>query len=547
MLFRIPYGQTNPFSFARQVERLLWHSGFSAVSNVDGANDGGADIVARLNGENWVIQSKWKSSGRVDEDAIDQLVAGMTKYRATFGAVATTSDFTKKARDRVLSLRANAGLEIRLWTGQNMADLYSDENTATRFGDPELRPYQIDAFQSVQHDLRANGRSLLVLATGLGKTVIAGNVIDSFVSQFEGRRVLVLAHQRELVDQLERSLWRHLPKNIPTQQIKGAEKPDLLEGVTVATIQSALSYVRDGFTPDLIVVDEAHHAGGDGQYAELFKILPETRRLGVTATPWRGDEFDITYHFGAPSFKLGIEEGMRLGYLADVKYELFLDDIDWDFVRASGGNEYSIKELNSKLFLPQRDEKIRDQLLTVWSKVPGARAIVFCQTIEHVKRMAELLRRIPFLSDVEEIHNEIPAAERKSRLAKFRLGQTPILVAVDMLNEGVDVPDVNIVCFARVTHSRRIFVQQLGRGLRLSPGKQYVHVLDFVSDLRRVAAALNIKRAVINEIEELHLDADHSIHFSNQESESFFSEWIADAANLETAADEYRLNFPSSS
>jgi superfamily II DNA or RNA helicase len=547
MLFGIPYPQTNPYSFARQVERLLWHSGFTAVSNVDGANDGGADIVARRNGENWVIQSKWKSSGRVDEDAIDQLVSGMTRYRSSFGAVATTTDFTKRARERVLSLRANAGLEIRLWTGQDMTRLCSDENTATRFGDPELRPYQIDAFQSVQHDLRAHGRALLILATGLGKTVIAGNVIDSFVSQIEGRRVLVLAHQRELVDQLERSLWRHLPKNIPTQQIKGNEKPDLLEGVTVATIQSAVSYVREGFVPDLIVVDEAHHAGGDGQYAELFDLLPETSRLGVTATPWRGDEFDITYHFGASSYKLGIEEGMRLGYLADVKYELFLDDIDWDFIKASGGNSYSIKELNSKLFLPQRDEKIRDQLLSVWSKVPGPRAIVFCQTIEHVKRMTELLRRVPFLSDVEEIHNEVPVAERKSRIAKFRLGQTPILVAVDMLNEGVDVPDVNIVCFARVTHSRRIFVQQLGRGLRLSPGKQYVHVLDFVSDLRRVAAALNIKRAVVNEIEELHLDADHSIHFSNQESESFFSEWIADAADLETAADEHRLNFPSNS
>jgi superfamily II DNA or RNA helicase len=546
MLFGIPFIQTNPYSFARQIERLLWHSGFTAISNVDGANDGGADIVAKRGEESWVIQSKWKSSGRVDEDAIEQLVAGMTKYRARFGAVATTTDFTKRARDRVRALSSNAGLEIRLWTGQDLTDLCLNENTPTRFGDPQLRPYQIDAFQSVQHDLRVNGRSLLVLATGLGKTVIAGNVVDSFVSQDQGRRVLVLAHQRELVDQLERSLWRHLPKHVPTQQIKGTEKPDLLEGVTVATIQSAITYVRDGFTPDLIVVDEAHHAGGDGQYADLFDHLPETSRLGVTATPWRGDEFDITYHFGPPSFKLGIEEGMRLGYLADVKYELYLDDIDWDFVRASGGNSYSIKELNSKLFLPQRDEKIRDQLLTVWAKVPAARAIVFCQTIEHAKRMAELLGRVPYLSAVEEIHNEVPSAERKARLAKFRLGQTPILVAVDMLNEGVDIPDVNIVCFARVTHSRRIFVQQLGRGLRLSPGKQFVHVLDFVSDLRRIAAALNIKRAVVNEIEELHLDADHSIHFSNQESESFFSEWIADAANLETAADEYRLNFPSS-
>jgi len=116
---------------------------------------------------------------------------------------------------------------------------------------------------------------------------------------------------------------------------------------------------------------------------------------------------------------------------------------------------------------------------------------------------------------------------------------------VDILNEGVDVPDVNIICFARVTHSRRIFVQQLGRGLRLRSGKERVTVLDFVSDLRRIAAVLNIKRELeAADVEVLPQAGPSLIEFSDQRVGSLMDEWIKDAADLETAYDEARLQFP---
>jgi len=544
-MFGRSLAETSPAAFARLVERFLWHSGFQEVSNVDGSGDGGADLVGALEGQPWVVQSKWKINGLVDEDAVTELIAGMQKYNARRGAVATTRGFSQKAKARVEKLVRDTGLEIFLWTGGMMSSYLDDPSTASRFGEPQLRPYQIDAFQAIQGDLRMKGKSLLVLATGLGKTVIAGSVIDSFLATSPDRKVLVLAHTRELVEQLERSLWRCLPKTVPTQQLKGDEKPDALPGVTVATVQTAIGYVRSGFRPDLIVVDEAHHAGGDGQYADIFSMTPDALRLGVTATPWRGDAFDVAHHFGQASFKLGIEEGMRLGYLSDVRYELYCDNIDWDFVQAQSENSYSIGELNARLFLPFRDERIRDLLVSAWNKTVNPRAIVFCQSIEHARRMTALLSAVPFWASAELIHNELRATEQKSRLARFRLGQIPVLVAVDMLNEGVDIPDVNIVCFARVTHSRRIFVQQLGRGLRLSPGKEFVTVLDFVGDLRRVAATLSLRQSVAGGLEDLYLGASHTFEFMSQESESFFTEWINDAADLETQADQYRLNFPS--
>lgn len=138
----------------------------------------------------------------------------------------------------------------------------------------------------------------------------------------------------------------------------------------------------------------------------------------------------------------------------------------------------------------------------------------------------------------------MPMRERQQRLLDFRAGRVPILTAVDILNEGVDVPDVNILAFARVTHSRRVFVQQLGRGLRLRAGKEKVTALDFVSDIRRVAALLNMRRQLeADDIEVLPRVPQPRITFNDVRAESLLEQWILDAADLETANDEARLQF----
>jgi superfamily II DNA or RNA helicase len=237
---------------------------------------------------------------------------------------------------------------------------------------------------------------------------------------------------------------------------------------------------------------------------------------------------------------------MRRGYLAQVDYRLFVDNIDWEVVKDASRRSYSMKELNSKLFLPQRDEAIRDELQAAWRSTLDPRAIVFCQTIEHAERMAGLLRRTPQWHNTQAIHSGpgLSVRDRQLRLLDFRAGRIPMLTAVDILNEGVDVPDVNIICFARVTHSRRIFVQQLGRGLRLREGKHKVVALDFVSDLRRVAALLNLRRQTeADEIEVLPNVPQPEITFSDARAESLLEQWILDAASLETANDDARLQF----
>ena len=272
----------------------------------------------------------------------------------------------------------------------------------------------------------------------------------------------------------------------------------------------------------------------------------------MTATPWRGDKFDITSRFGQPSYSLGIAEGMAAGYLVKVDYRMYVDNLDWDFVRDVSEHGYSIKELNKALFLPQRDEEIVDQLREAWRDITDPRAILFCQTIEHAERMATLLagadqswRRAAFL------HSGLSRQKRQILLNAFRLGRVPIITCVDVFNEGVDVPDVNLIAFLRVTHSRRIFVQQLGRGLRLREGKDSLKVLDFVTDVRRVAAGLDLKRSLAairgGDIEELALPlpGGSQISFNDETAGSLLDYWIRDAADLETAADEVRLQFPT--
>jgi superfamily II DNA or RNA helicase len=536
--------EIGPAAFTRQVERLLLHLGFTDVTNIDGPYDQGGDLLASRRGERWVFQAKWKANAAVPSSAVDEVAEAKSYYHASRAVVVTNSRFGPSVTRRRDELR-RVGQRVELWSGMELVELYADVRaTAPRLPERPLRPYQSEAFQHLVEDLAERGKALLILATGLGKTVIGGEVIARHLRHHPADRVLVVAHTKELVEQLERALWYHLPKGTRTQLLTGDFRPDDLRGITCATVASALAYVRGGYKPGLVMVDEAHHVSENGQFAELLDLLAEVPQFGVTATPWRGDRFDIRRRFGEASFILGIEDGMRLGYLAEVNYRLFSDNIDWDFVRHASRHEYTIRDLNARLFLPERDEAIRDELVETWERTYEPRAVVFCRTIEHAERMANLLSRVPQMKGAEAVHAALDRRDRQLRLMRFRAGDVPIVTAVDILNEGVDVPDVNIICFARVTHSRRIFVQQLGRGLRLREGKSHVETLDFVSDIRRVAAILNLREQVAaDDVETLRLRGTRFV-FTDRNAETLMQEWIEDAASLETELDEARLQFP---
>lgn len=539
-----------PRGLTLATERALWHLGFTDVRIIDGAGDEGGDILAVRDREQWVLQCKFSSRGAVDRTGVDDAERARSRYGADHAVVVTNTSLNATAEARRKAL-GGIGIKVDAWAGPTLEVIYA-KMPARVPSKYELRPYQLEAAQRIQEDLEDTNRALLVLATGLGKTVVGGEVIRRHLESHPDARILVVAHMKELVEQLEKALWRHLDKSVSTQVLTGDTRPTSFEGVTVATIDSVLGLVRTGWRPSLIMIDETHHVGETGMFAQLLDECQDARQFGVTATPWRGDKFDITSRFGEPSYSLGIAEGMADGYLAQVDYRMYVDNLDWDFVRHASEHGYSIKELNKALFLPQRDEEIVDEFRQAWREIRDPRAIVFCQTIEHAERMATLLagadqswRRASYL------HSGLSRQQRQILLNAFRLGRVPIITCVDVFNEGVDVPDVNLIAFLRVTHSRRIFVQQLGRGLRLREGKESLKVLDFVTDVRRVAAGLDLKRTLAairgGDIEELSLplSGGSQITFNDETAGTLLDYWIRDAADLETAADEVRLQFPT--
>jgi superfamily II DNA or RNA helicase len=263
--------------------------------------------------------------------------------------------------------------------------------------------------------------------------------------------------------------------------------------------------------------------------------------FGVTATPWRGDGFQIQERFGPVLKKMGICEGIQGGFLSQVDYRLLADNLDWEKIEELSKQNYSIKDLNRKLIIPTRDEEAVKKIASVIKTTNRKAGIVFSPTIEHAEHFAGMLRS--FNIPAEALHSDIPVRDQHRLMTYFKRGDLKFLTTVDMFNEGVDVPDVDIIVFMRVTHSRRIFVQQLGRGLRVKPEKDKVIVLDFVSDLVRIAEIVNLREEMKgSELEKLSLGGD-LVNFVDKTKGDFAREWLLDQASLDHESPEInRLN-----
>ena len=406
-----------------------------------------------------------------------------------------------------------------------------------------LRDYQENASSRFREALLDTGRGQVVLATGLGKTVVMAEVVADLYRDglIKENRVLVLAHTRELVDQLHKAFWFQLPSWVPTHQFSEGERPAYWGGITFATIQSVVSQLVDLPSFGLILVDEAHHVGAD-MFRRAIDVLSPPMLGGVTATPWRGDAFDIDEILGQPLVKIGIAEGLQQGFLSEVDYRLLADNLDWNFVQDASTHRYSLTQLNRKLIIPTRDEQAALLIKQTFESEGRRAAILFSPSIAHARIMAAMLRR--FGIETEPIYGDMPPRERDKLMARFRAGHLDVLTSVDLFNEGVDVPDVDLIVFMRATHSRRVFVQQLGRGLRVSPSKKNVVVLDFVTDIRRIAEVIELDRAARGgPLERLGLGS-RIVQFNDASAGSFLQEWMVDQASLFLRETDSTLELP---
>jgi superfamily II DNA or RNA helicase len=528
-------------AFERDMARLMIAAGFSDVRVIGGTGDHGGDVLGVQEGALWVMQVKHTKSGPPPKAALDEVVVAGEYYQAARLAVAVS----QPPSDAFLTHHrrfGDIGLTIDVF---DPATLIQTASAVPEYSlhARKLRPYQLEACERMRDALLDVGRAQIVLATGLGKTLVMAELTASLLRDglVQGEKVLVLAHTRELVDQLQTSFWTQLPKWVPTHRLIEGERPSFWEGITFSTIQSAFSRLDELPQFGLVLVDEAHHIGARS-FVDLIEKLNPPMLCGVTATPWRGDGYDIDLALGAPVFKMGISEGLASGFLAEVDYRLLADNIDWEVVREKSQFRYSINELNRRLILPTRDEQAVRIIGDVWEQERRSAGLIFCASIQHAQAFAAMLRK--FGMSAEAISSDTDPRERYALMARFRSGEIRFLATVDIFNEGVDVPDVDIIAFMRSTHSRRIFVQQLGRGLRVSLSKDKVVVLDFVTDLRRIADVLDLDRSLRGtSVEHLSL-GNRLVSFTNRSAGTFLREWLLDQADLSLREGDATLELP---
>lgn len=543
---RLTYGSWA--AFERMVARLAQHAGFKDVALVGGSGDHGADVVASKGRSKWVFQAKYRYSGGVDASGAKEAVWASGKYDANTSVLVSSSYFTPDAYN-FHKEQIDLGIDLRLWHGRYLLDFYDALPSASKSKN-ELRSYQACAVDKIEKRRGQGAKSALVLmATGLGKTVVATQLIANELSRNPHQEVLVLAHMNELVRQLERASWPLLDKEHSTHLWTEGERPTYRGGVVFATWQSLFSAMERGDSDirerfGLIIVDEAHHAPSDS-FSRLLSYLSPNFLVGLTATPWRGDERGLDDLFGEPAFSMDIVTGMQLGYLAGVDYRMLTDGIDWNEIAQASKQGLTVSDLNKHLLVPERDVAMVDAICSKMCNLEKPRALAFCRSIQHAERLQPLFSARGIRAAV--MHSELSREQRFNNLTAFRLGTIDMLISIEMLNEGIDVPDVNVVAFMRVTHSRRIFLQQLGRGLRIKPGKGDVLVLDFVADIRRIAAGININRtahARSASPEVVRYKDGQIVHFDNDIPAKFFESYLADIADVEDLDEGARLKFP---
>lgn len=553
-------------AFERMISRLLTIQGFSDVRLVGQSGDHGADIIAHKNSQRWLFQMKhWNNP--VGATVVDDTIKATAFYDAKFPVIVASNGFDSKAMDYYQRLRTN-GVPLQMWDVSFLIGYLAraDEGIINRF---PPREYQERAIQGIVNSyITEKYRAMVILATGLGKTFVAAEAIHR-LNLISPIRVLVLAHANPLVYQLERSFWNFMTKNQRSIVWNGMETPynwQLAQYEYVfACVDSVASYIQRGYQLpefDVILIDECHHAGSN----TYSKVLEELRAgspngpflIGLTATPWRSDEKQLEDIFGEPVVSVDMVEGLRKGFLSNVDYRMYTDNINWDSLKNLEGKTFTPKQINRTLFIEEWDDSVIYELRKIWGGQNNPRAIVFCGTIEHAKVMTQKLNSLGFCNAAAIYSGSgiggMSQYDKNRILSDFSEGRINVVCTVDIFNEGLDVPDVNILVFQRVTHSRRIFIQQLGRGLRIAENKEKVIVLDFVSDIRRFAAGLELKDGVEKEDKNgkkaTRIRLNNKVTFrkvtgEDEETEQFLRMWLDDVAAIEESGENSAtLKFP---
>lgn len=346
-----------------------------------------------------------------------------------------------------------------------------------------LRRHQSDAKRKIFNAWSRYSSVMLQMPTGTGKTYLFTSIIKDLLNTYKRERkeinILVVAHRMELIDQISETLTRF---GIPHGFIQGSREQHLWRRVQVGSIMSLLTdknYLntrRQRF--DFIIVDEAHHSLAD-TYVQLFDLFPEAKKLGVTATPWRLNHESFTRLYQTLVTSPPISWFIANGILSDFEYVSIKPDSEIQRLVDNSEVAQTGDFVNAGLDYTFNNNRIRAKLVESYMKfAKGRKGIVYAINRLHAAKIASLYSSKGINSVA--IDCETPKEERKLLIDKFRLGEIKVLVNVDIFTEGFDCPDVSFIQLARPTKSLALYLQQVGRGLRISEGKEKTIILDNV-------------------------------------------------------------------
>ena len=384
------------------------------------------------------------------------------------------------------------------------------------FFDVTPYPYQQEILDKIQAErqIRGNFKNLIVAATGTGKTVISAFDYKNFCKELSRpANLLFVAHREEILKQSIATFRGILKDNNFGDLFVGNEKPTSLNNlfVSIQTFNSrSLTSVTTPDFYDYIIVDEFHHAAANS-YQELLTYYKPKVLLGLTATPERMDGKSILEYFNNRiTAEIRLPEAIDRKLLCPFQYFGVTDEVDLSDLKWERGG-YNRKELSNVYTINQavacrRANLIIQSIFKYVTDINEVKGLGFCVSKEHAKFMSDYFnsKNIPSMYLVSEISDE----ERNSAKKRLIEGCVRFIFVVDIYNEGVDIPEINTVLFLRPTESLTIFLQQLGRGLRLCEGKDCLTVLDFIGQANKnynfeskFAALLdNTSRGVINEL-----------------------------------------------
>ncbi|SRX76254.1 DUF3427 domain-containing protein [Aequorivita antarctica] len=360
-------------------------------------------------------------------------------------------------------------------------------------------PYQKEILERLEVERIVHNRhkNLLVAATGTGKTVVSAFDYKRFKQENKTAKLLYVAHRKEILTQARSTFQGVLKNNNFGELWVDGMEPDKFDFV-FASVQTLRNRIDElSLSPtfyDFIIIDEVHHISASS-YRPILNHFKPSVLLGLTATPERMDNENILDDFcDRIAAEIRLPEALNRKLLCPFQYFGISDSIDLSKVRWENGR-YVPSEL-TKLYLA--NDKRVGEILNNTNKylrdINDVRALGFCVTIEHAKYMAEKFTLANLKAHYLTSEN---SREREEVRRKLRNKEINYLFVVDIFNEGVDIPEIDTVLFLRPTESLTIFLQQLGRGLRLSEGKECLTVLDFVANARPEYNFENKFRALI--------------------------------------------------